>query len=599
MKMRTLFSLGLTMLAAPLYAEEPGTPLHLLQQISSEPQAKASVRSRARHFSALGGLPASTDSFLAISRVGELLSMAQVSSGFMPGLELAAELDSLAIGVTPQTVADLQRLQPLFQALTSAEQLTGSWVEKANDEAARAIVGVQREQSAADAGQLVQATKNFHLAPIYVVLTAREGGQGLLQQMSMLPLMLPMTSDMPIGVTVHNSWRGFCIYGNRLDLSSAGLEPEQESAIRANLEKAELYVLASMVGKRLVFVICSNLDEVESPSRHADSLLAAPVMQAFDASLARKPWAIGYSSPAVVALREEENLLSCRKMAGLMERIFSRLGQQNSVCAAAAQAIQSLQELSSRILPQQCSAERMVLWGEKDLYLQMTGTAGPLRFAPGQIRYAHRATAADMAFYAESTPLQGLPEVPVSAVLDDVEAVQAGYLSTLKEPHASETKETLACWQQHRSLVEQVAGVASEMNARTMSSGAMLLSACEAGASAPFSFTLRAELTDAPALAEQLRNVCQSALGSVGPVVSTQGNELVLHYGGAAVEPVPAAVPVQGGSVFSLNLPVLSRVLPHDGLGQLSTWIERIEGAACTLGNESHTLLHVILNDDK
>ena len=287
------------------------------------------------------------------------------------------------------------------------------------------------------------------------------------------------------------------------------------------------------------------------------------------------------------------------KMAGLMERVFSRLGQQNPVCAAAAQAIQSLQELGSRILPPQCGAERMVLWGEKDLYLQMTGTAGPLRFAPGQIRYARQATAADTAFYAESTPLQGLPGVAVSAVLDDVEAVQNGYLSTLKEPHAAEMKQTLTCWQHHRPIVEQVVGVAAEMNSKTLSSGAMLLSACGAGDSAPFSFTLRTELADAPAVAEQLKTVCQSAIGnkSEGPVVSTQGNELVLRYGGTAAEPVPAAVPVQGGSVFSLNLPVLSRVLPHEGLDELSAWIERIEGAACTLENESHTLLRVILND--
>ncbi len=597
MKIRTLFSLSVALLVFPLYAGEPSTPMELLQLMASSPDSGVSVRKRARQFPALGGLPADTDSFFAVSRLGELVSRAhQVDAAVAPAMSMATELDSFAVGLSAGGVKDLVRLEPLFQALSAAQlqDKADSWAADANDSAARAIVAVQRERNAADSDKLVQATQDFHVAPIYFVLSAKEGGQGLLQQLSVLPLMAPMASESPLEITVRGEWRGFCIHGNRLDLSSAGLSPEQESAVLQNLQKARLYVVASMVGKRLVLVICSNLDEVKTPARYADSLLAAPVMRNFDSCMNRKPWAVGYSSPAVVALREQGNLIDINHVAGFMEAVFSRLGSEDSTCGRASAAIKSLQSLCSQMLPRQHGEERMMVWGEDDLYLHLACAAGEQRLAPGAVRYAELSTAEDTAVYVESTRVQGLPALNAATLLEDVEAVQKGYLATLKPELQDEKSASLKEFQRNRPLLEQIISVAQDLNNKMTGSCAFLLSANKG-------MSLRAEVADAPEMAARLQGFCSNLPGTQdekGAVV-VNGNEVAVAYGSETAAPAPKSVPVSGASLFSVNFEALGRLTDNAEVKDFSTMVQRVDGASCTSGGECHTLLRVRFGENQ
>ena len=601
MKIHTLFSLAVTLSVSPVFAAAPATPLELLQQLVVPAGGECSVKQRSRQFSALGALPADTESFLAVSRIGELVAKAGMDASEVPGIGLIAELDSLAVGVSAGTTADIERLMPLIRAL-SAMQLQAKaerWSEAAHDSASRAIVAVQREQSEVTGEQLVQATQNLHLSPIYFVLTAQEGGDLLLQQLSVLPMLLPMTGDCAVEVTARGAWRGFCLHGNRLDLSAAGLSPEQEAAIKKNLENARLYVVASMVGKRLVFAICSNLDELKTPARHGESLLASPVMKGFDSCMSRNPWAVGYSSGAVVALRDKVNSFNHDIIADFAEKVFTRLGAETPACASAAAAIKSLRSLYEQFKPQQCGAERLVVWGEDDLYLQLTNSSCSRVFAPGAIRYAALAHDGNMAVYAESTPMQGLPAVEVSAVLDDAEAVHKGYLATLKPEIAEEQSASVKKFQNHRPLVEQVFALAQDCNARTLSSGALLVTAGAEGASAPASVSFRAEVSDAPEFAARLQSACSAApcCKEAAPHVSVEGREVMLSFGEVSGAPVAQPVPVSGGVLFSVNFEALGRLMNQAELQEISTVVQGIDGAACTQGDECHTLLRVRLGD--
>ncbi len=599
MKIRALFSLAAALSVCPIYAGDVSSPLELLQQLAVSPDDEASVRTRARQFPALGALPADTDSFFALSRVGELIAMVhQLGSASGPVLEMAAKLDSLAVGLSAAGVEDLKRLEPLFRVISAAQlqYRVESWAEDAHDSAARAIVAVQREHLAADGDSLVQATQDFHVAPVYFVLSAKEGGQGLLQQLSVLPMMAPMASDTPLEITVRGDWRGFCIHGNRLDLSSAGLTPEQESAVVQNLQNARLYVVARMVGKRLVFAICSNLDEVKLPFRYADSLLASPVMQNFDSCMQRKPWAIGYSSPAVVALSEKMNMIDINHVAGFMWAVFSRLGAEEP-----ATSIKSLQSLCSRMLPQSHGAERMMVWGEDELYLHFACAAGPQRLAPGAIRYADSATAEDTAVYIESTPLQGGPAVDVPAVLDDVETLQKGYLATLKPELRSEKSSVLKEFQKNRGYLESLICFAQDMNSRISGSAAFLLSAGGGTPSAPASLSFRAEVAGAPEMADRLQRLCDAAPCDTREkaCVEVKGTELLLRHGPESATPSCKPVPVSGAILFSVNTAALGRLMDSAELKTISSVVQGVDGATCTPGEECHTLLRVRLGENK
>lgn len=615
MNKRALFSIALSFLAFPVLGQQGGEPLTKLQALNAEAPTPLSLKARERVFSALGALPADTDSFMVVNKLGLLAGKVQALVSPVPDLELAAELDSLAVGITTRTVQDLQRLQPLFQVLSAAQdEAAETWGAQANAAAARAIVAVQREQKAADGDKLVQATKDFHLAPIYLALTARPGGEMLLQQLSVLPLMLPMSTDAPIEMTVRSGWRGFCVHGSMLDLSAAELAPEHENQIQANLQKARLYVLARTVGNKLLLVICSNPDEVKIPARYADSALAAPQMAAFDSILPRNAWAVGYSSPSVVKLREELDFFDYQYAASFMERVFLRLAGENEACAAAAIAVKSLLAAASQVLPAQQGAERVSVWEEDALYVHLVGGAGAQHFAPAALRYPARANAPATVFYAESTPVKGTPLLDIPALLDDVEAVQRGYTATLQPAPAREMESAMQRLQQYRPAMELLGTGFREWHANLAGSGALLLQETAPDSPLAFEFSFRGEFADEAAAAGTAR-LLQNGFAAAGPATSlrptveTTGNTVLLSYGAASLGMAApeSSLHVPGGALFSLNLPALVRMLekmdPHaqdsfvqevlENARETGEYLERVDAAACISGDELHALIRL------
>lgn len=616
MNKRALFSIALSFLSFSALGQQGVEPLTKLQALNAEESAAPlSLKARERIFSALGALPADTDSFIAVNKLGALAGMVQAQVSPVPGMELGGELDSFAVGITSRTVQDLQRLQPLFQVLSAAQdEVAATWGARADADAARAIVAVQREQKSADGAKLVQATKDFHLAPIYMVLTARPGGEMLLQQLSVLPLMVPMGTDAPIEMTVRSGWRGFCVHGSMLDLSAAELAPEHENQIQINLQKARLYVLARTVGNKLVLVICSNPDEVRIPTKSADSALATPQIAAFDSVLPRKAWAVGYSSPAVVKLREELDMFDYQYVATFMERVFLRLAGENEACATAAAAVKSLLNAATQFLPSQQGAERVAVWEEDALYIHLAGSAGTQRFTPAALRYSACANASSTVFYAESTPVAGTPQLDIPALLNDVEAVQRGYTATLQPGPAREMEASMQRLQHYRPAMEQLGTGFQKWHSALAGSGTLLLQEAAADAPLAFEFSFRGEFADeasAAGTANRLRSGFAAATPgtSLCPTVETTGNTVLVSYGAPSLGMAApdSSVQVPGGALFSLNLPALVRMLERmDPQGQdayvqgalekareAAVWLERVDAAACTSGNELHALIRI------
>ncbi|MBR5331339.1 MAG: hypothetical protein IKV13_07595 [Akkermansia sp.] len=592
----------------PVYG---GVEALLTQEAQSAPAAALSPKARARVFPALAALPADTDSYFAVSKLGDIF--AGLLMGEIPGAEVVAELDGFALGMSEPAVRDLERLMPLFQVLTSAESIAADqWSKKATPEAARAIVAQQREARHRAGELLVQASRDFHLAPIYVVLTCKPGSEALLHQLSVLPLMIPVEPDGPLVLMARGSSRGFYLRGDSIDLTEAELAPEHESEIARNLQHARLYVMAEVIGNKLVFSVCSNLDEVKLPRRAAQSLLGTPKMAAFDALMKRDAVALGSCSPAVVNMCEKSNLFAYRGAAAFIGAVFKRLGGENAAMGAAANAVeQMLQQLETLLTPAQ-GAEEMMLWREPGGFcMQLVSDAGNLSFAPGVLSFGAYHDAPDTLFFAESTPLQGLPAVNVPGLLQLVEEVQQAYINTLLPEYAEAEARSLRELQQARPGLEKLASGGQKIASALGGSMAVLVQEGDAAAKNP-AFSLRAAVSDAPVLDEGIRQIQEAAaelelpacFGGAGPLQVQQQADAVLVSTGRGL---PLALPqggaaVQGGAVFSLNIQALAREMKRvrasetDAAAMLASGVKKLEGASTIRGKMLYTTLRVVLN---
>lgn len=612
----------LTALAFPLFAGEVQDAMTRLQSLQMESGEVLPVRARAGVFSALGALPYDTDSFFSISHLGELADFLQRETSGISGAELASGLDGFAIGVSARTVRDLQHLKPLFEVVAAAQtDWVDIWGESANDEAARAIVAVQREQMAADGEKLVQATRDFHMAPIYFVLTARPDsiGEALLQQLCVLPLMVPMGSDAPIEMTMKGGWKGFCVQGDWMDLSNAGLSPEHELQVKKNLANARLYVVSRMVADKLVLAICSNLDEVKIPSRLDNSVLASPVMAGFDTAMKRDSWVVGYSSPAVVKLREESDLFDYQYAASFMEKVFSRLASGNAACATAASSVKALMEMVKSVLPHQHGAERLAVWKDDGICLHLICESDSTQFSTGRLRFLHHAHEPGTVIYAETTPVNSSSSVDVPAVLNHVENVQKGYIDTVKTERAAEVRESVALLQQHRRVVELIASIMQKLGGAMHDSSAILVQETALDNKFAAAGYMRADLTDAAQgreIESLLQEICKERADDAESGIQFKVDDKTLHlsyYGGESPLSSEMEAPVSAaGAIMSVNVPALARVLEREAgrtqdtdvaetaesLYELSQYVQRIEAAATTVDKKTHMLLRVIQSVD-
>lgn len=626
MKKTSLFSLVLSSLLPALYAQDAPGVMNELLGILAEPSTVLSAKARARCVPALGLLPADTDSFFALAQLDELIPCILSQNKAFTGVELAGalagELDSVAVGVSPRSVQDMQRMQPLLQVLMSDLGLVGeNWKAQAKDAVARAIVAVEREQQFIDGETLVQATRDFHLAPLYMVVAAKPGGESLLQQLSVLPLMLPLSTDSPIEMTASNGWCGFCVRGDRLDLSVAELTPEQESAIRRNLAKARLYVVTRIVGNKLLLVVCSNLKDVKIPGRVSDSALSTPQMASFDSCIQQGVWALGYSSPAVVKLRENLNLFDVLNSASFMEKVFSRLSSEAETYATAAAAIRSLVQKAAAYMPRQQGAERVLVWGDNPIRLYMSGASAGLSFAAGDLRFPEYAACQTTAVYVESTPLKGGVQMNPTEILDDVEKVQRGYTYSLRTGESEYSDSPLAAFLQRRPASDDLFRGFQMLGDTPRGSTAWIVQADEPSAGTPCGIFMSGEVADAaamPEIREKLRNGLNALLPEIPftPQIEGAGNEVTMMHGSSMPKASARRIPIAGGCVFGINMPALVRVMgalaggnsesrreiadtPGGSVGLSTGYVDRVDGALCTDKGEIHCLLKVTPASEK
>ncbi len=593
----------------------------MLEQIQAPRGASLTPEQRAARFSSLAALPADTDSFFAIAGLGEMARCVQEadSDAGQMAAAMVTELDGFALGMSQAAVEDLQRLLPLWQmTMLSLTDWMEAWSRKASPDAALAIVAQGREQEQKLGEALVQASRDFHLAPIQLVLSCKPGGQNLLHQLSVLPLMAPVEPDGPVSLVAHGACRGFCLRGDKLDLDELELVPEHDAQIKENLKKVNLYLLAQVQGNHLVVTLCSNPDEIPQMPTLADSVLATARMQAFDAELGLEPLVLGYSSPAAVNLREEWNMSAYYAVPRDLARIFSRLADTRDSMAPAVAAIEQMLSQVAALVPRKDTAEQFIVWKQDAAYyLRLSGDACGQTFVPGALSQLQELRNPDTAIYAESTGVEGMPHVDFPALMNSVQLVQQAYLDTLTAEHAATRAAELAELQQLRPVADKA--VAALNSARLAEGGSVSVLLRGKGSSAtpgaPVSFSIRADVTDPAAIrtgVEQFRQsvqaLTQADFPASCPLEVQSGERCILFTNDGQGLPLSSSqspVQVSGGAVFSLNLPSLASALDAAARGsasedlqqsaasikEISATLQMVEGAMTTRDNQIHTLI--------
>lgn len=623
MKRSFLVSCALFSAALPLFAQGPGELYdRQVSQLESRGE-RGSLSARAAAFSALGGLPADTESFLAFGRLSEMLDYVALddSPAQYLALDLVQGLDSAALGASRAAIRDLQRLAPLLELLDQSQtSWCESWMRQAEPAAARAIVAQQREDTAAAAEQLVQYTEDFQLAPIYLVVTCKPGMQMLLHQASMLPLMIPVEPGGPVELTAQGAWRGFCIKGNMIDLSQMELSPEQESRLSENLEKMQVYVMARVVDNKLVLVITNDMSKVKHPASAGQSVLRSDKLAILDPVLAQRPLLVGYTAPELVTLSNRMDMQRYRSVTRFVANVFRRSAKDSAVYGRAASAVDVLAETLEKLVPVCSHAEQCVVWEEEALYMRFVADAGHLQFHPGSLSSRAFNVPASSIFYAESTPVSfSGPELPALPVLlDECAHAMRGCKATLKPQEARGVEQSLMRLEQARPALETATKGVEMLASELSGSLALLVQEPSAGGASSVQFSLQAGMPNAATAAETgallvkgIQMLSQLKVCNNLPLMMKHSEQaLMLGNGPDGLEQMPAAPgrAVHGGAVFSLQIGPLSQALERacaqSGAAQLrnaaaitragAAFVERLEGAAVTRDGQLHVLMRAL-----
>lgn len=625
MKTRLLASIMCCGMLLPAVAQEsPASLVSMLNQPVAHASASAvTLEQRAAVFSALAAMPAETDSFLCVRGVGELFKMQELAelSAQLPVLGMASGLDSLALGMSDAAVRDLQRVMPLFNALAAGEMpFADQWIAQAEPAAGLAIAAQMRETQQQRMDALVAASRDFHLAPVYMVLSSKPEAVSMLHMLAMMPMMMPVSPESGVEPVMLGDMHGICLRGEKLDLSAAGLPAEVEQQVKQNLSSARLYALLRVVDNCLVLVICSNPDEVRIPATVAESILGAPCMQQYDAQMHTQAVAIGQSSESLVNARVAANMQGYCEHASFVGSVFARVAGENPSAASAAAAVERMMQTLAKLAPAQQGAETVKIWQEDDICVEYTADACGLYFEPGKLSAYTYAEQPGTVFFMQGTPLRGYVTLDVPAVIRDAQIVFEGYKQTLApEPRAKAEKEL----QDYDSTSSTLTLLADGMQRCYQSLGAdsALLVQYQAADSQHVGVSLRLEVAEPAGCAEGEKQICAAneAFRALLSEQELREYDAVLQRfsveradsallvksatGGLNMTPEAQSVTVPGGVVFTLRLAELADALDSAGkrdcaaaaqdVRSAAQVIQRVDGAVSTRGDRMQVLLRL------
>lgn len=544
-------SLAATAFAVPAQATAPQEIF--TQLIAPAPSATLVPEARAKALPVLAYLPASTELVLAMKMPSILMQK-----------ESNAEVRSIAtIGLSagPGSMAALRELVSLVGSVERAQSLNllDTWAETAKDEVAETIFKVYGEVQSQSNQAAMQAMQKLHIAPVYVVLTAKPGMEGefdkLYRSLSEV-LVSGAGEDSRKQAAEWQGFTGMCF--NQDEVLREGIkklftDADTARAIQESLKGRKLYVLAKKQGDAILLAVCENTAELAWPASPEQSMLHSPLLNGADAhvdTLAATAWV----SPELFSIYSLPVMRNA--VLDATQRVFEVLSEQGGTDAEAfsraAKGLALFNRIATPNIPEAKHPATLQVWKQQgDICIELAGDAMGGTYDPGDLQQIAQAEDSANVFYFECTPVNS-PNCPkCDGIIDATYDVMSGVTLTLQEQQQDEMSSTLQMAALFRPDVLAVGAALGKMTAAL---------------SAPCSLVVSKGAMNTPsvALSCNVKSRADLILGwaQLMKAVETFGNKM-------GVQNVPAMLPIVPNPIdssvmsYQLVLPIAPGVIPQ------------------------------------
>lgn len=425
---------------APLCgAQEVGAP---------QPQVAGAVVSQAPATSdiaaALALMPQDAEAFVAL---GNLPGCLKLFGKTTEELGDDGKLQSAALVLGHGSSDALRQTLPIFSLLTSEEALeniAGSWATCAHHHAAEVIAKQLEQQDQEGTDQAIAAFSELRLAPIYGVVTTREGGCEMFEELQQ-ELLESADSDPACETVEIGAWKGVHATFSEQEIAemiedSETLTPLQKAKMAEALRKVSLYVLCTVQDNAAVFVVCTDPAQAQLAATPADSLLATPKV-AFMGQQVNPIFASYLPAPLCNTL-SAINKAPLHSLIGFASGVFKTLGAESSAPAAYQGAAEALATLNTFIeVPEMDQPMTMMLWEDGDIHFSLDADARGCRFVPTP-SVALPVTEQTI-FTFECDPTVGGPQRDFSSLVTVCEKLAEGVAATLAEENQAQAQAML------------------------------------------------------------------------------------------------------------------------------------------------------------
>lgn len=372
---------------------------------------------------ALALLPQDTDSFLACGNADTLPACWGVAE---------SEVESVAFGATAGCDAALRRLLPLMHLAEADETdraLSMLWAACAHERSSAVIQRQEAQHRSEDIEQAIAALRDWHLPPLYAVVTLRREAAGLAAEWQ-AALLSELREDASAEALETGEWKGVRLRAPQ-HWEEEGLTLLQQVRLRDALEHVSVCVLTTIRDRSLVVVVCSDPAEAQPAVSPVSSVLQTEKVQF--AAAHDRPFIIASLSPELGAPARECLLQTWRSLGGLTMGVFKTLAVEDAPAQqsynAAVAAVATLQEQAERLCPAMTRTSTLLGWADKGVRLEWTGSAAGGRFAAKESVTLPENE--QTFFLLESDPMEGGTKWEPAAVLQACEQLLDGVAETL------------------------------------------------------------------------------------------------------------------------------------------------------------------------
>ena len=452
MSIRTTLMLMAATVAAPLSAQQPA---EVYTTLTAATTANATAEQRAAAMPALAALPADCEACYAITNIPGVLAnlhklgvISQEDMLSMPD-EVKA-LNSFAIGMGNGGAATINAVIRLYNCLSATDMLPVlNTVPMTAAEEYASILKQEYDKAVASVDSEISAIlSSVKLAPIYTVLAANSGYEGMLEEW--YNLLQETLNEAPaeegFEIVSVNGYNGIKFTLSKEDAEPTEWDSEAEAAIKQALCERSIYVLFKLEGTKIISVVCENTDELKTVTSVQESILGTDKLAKLDDKLNMGITVLGYSSPAFTNAYNSETHGDLLKVAQTVENMFTALaakGDANSATFAAASKasntiINAWKTLTVHTMDRPCVGA--LSWGNGVIDIDMYCDNCGFTYSPAKLSLLNKAADPNTLFYLESSYLKGYNLPTTEAMLDAGLAVIDGVVATATpETQASAT----------------------------------------------------------------------------------------------------------------------------------------------------------------